>query len=182
MRRLLALPAVLLLALGLAACGGDDDSTSTAAAEKTTTTSTTVDVNGLYPTDSSETTAAPDSSGQAAEIIFKTGDTSLGTVLVTTEGMTLYFFDPDTVDVAACTGDCASAWPALPWLNDGTVGGKADPSLLGLADLAGAASPQATYTGHRLYTFSGDKAAGDTTGNGVGGKWHAVTPAGEAVA
>jgi hypothetical protein len=34
---------------------------------------------------------------------------------------------------------------------------------------------QATYNGHPLYTYAGDHAAGQTTGNGVGGTWHAVT-------
>jgi hypothetical protein len=30
--------------------------------------------------------------------------------------------------------------------------------------------------GHPLYTYSGDTAAGQTTGEGVGGVWHVVTP------
>jgi predicted lipoprotein with Yx(FWY)xxD motif len=38
-----------------------------------------------------------------------------------------------------------------------------------------------TYNGHRLYTYSGDKAVGDTNGNEVGDVWYALTPDGEAV-
>jgi predicted lipoprotein with Yx(FWY)xxD motif len=35
-------------------------------------------------------------------------------------------------------------------------------------------STQSTYQGWPLYTYSGDTAAGQTNGNGVG-TWHAVT-------
>ena len=38
---------------------------------------------------------------------------------------------------------------------------------------------QVTLDGHPLYHFSGDAAAGDTNGNGIGGIWH-VVPAGTA--
>jgi predicted lipoprotein with Yx(FWY)xxD motif len=37
---------------------------------------------------------------------------------------------------------------------------------------------QVTLDGHPLYHFSGDKAAGDTNGNGFGGIWHVVTTSG----
>src|SRR5579859_6907402 len=33
------------------------------------------------------------------------------TLLTNTNGMTLYYFKPDTATTAACTGDCASTWP-----------------------------------------------------------------------
>jgi predicted lipoprotein with Yx(FWY)xxD motif len=39
-------------------------------------------------------------------------------------------------------------------------------------------SVQATYNGHPLYTYSGDKAPGQTNGNkvnGSGGLWYALT-------
>jgi predicted lipoprotein with Yx(FWY)xxD motif len=35
---------------------------------------------------------------------------------------------------------------------------------------------QVTYNGWPLYLWVKDKAPGDTTGEGVGGKWHVVTP------
>jgi predicted lipoprotein with Yx(FWY)xxD motif len=34
---------------------------------------------------------------------------------------------------------------------------------------------QVEYNGHPLYTYSGDTASGQTTGEGVGGVWHVVT-------
>ena len=42
-------------------------------------------------------------------------------------------------------------------------------------------SMQVTYNGWPLYTFSGDIAPGDATGQGMDGVWFLVTPAGEAV-
>jgi predicted lipoprotein with Yx(FWY)xxD motif len=41
---------------------------------------------------------------------------------------------------------------------------------------------QATYDGHPLYTFAGDKSPGQDKGNGVtgfGGKWYAMTVSGK---
>jgi predicted lipoprotein with Yx(FWY)xxD motif len=44
-------------------------------------------------------------------------------------------------------------------------------------------SMQATYNGHPLYTFTGDTAPGQASGNGLnafGGLWHEVTASGAA--
>jgi hypothetical protein len=44
---------------------------------------------------------------------------------------------------------------------------------------------QATYNGHPLYTYVGDKARGQAKGNGLnlsGGVWHEVTVSGAAAA
>ena len=55
---------------------------------------------------------------------------------------------------------------------------------LGLTAAKLAAHPQAggslqvAYGGHLLYTFANDKAPGDATGQGLGGIWYTVTPAG----
>jgi len=40
---------------------------------------------------------------------------------------------------------------------------------------------QVAYAGHPLYYFANDPAAGDTNGQGVGGVWFLLTPAGDAV-
>ena len=48
-----------------------------------------------------------------------------------------------------------------------------------------AASPQATFNGHPLYTYVGDTAPGQNKGNGLnvaGGLWHEITTSGTAPA
>jgi len=45
-----------------------------------------------------------------------------------------------------------------------------------LTVVADANGNQVEYNGHPLYTYSGDTGPGQTTGEGVGGVWHVVTP------
>ncbi len=75
----------------------------------------------------------------------------------------------------ACSGGCASAWP--PLLVSGSNTPTSTTSLPGkLSVQADANGTQVEYNGHPLYTFSGDTAPGQTTGEGFGGIWHVVTP------
>ncbi len=95
------------------------------------------------------------------------------TVLANSQGMTLYYFDPDATDSVSCTGSCATNWP--PLVSNGAP--VADGSLSGtLGVIADANGHQVTYNGHPLYTYAGDKAPGDATGDGKLGKWHVATP------
>lgn len=170
MRRILALLAALLLALGLAGCGDDDDSATTATtADAVSTTATTA---------ATTTTAAAEPTAGADVAIATTG---IGDVLVDADGLTLYFFKPDSEATAACTEGCAQAWPPLAVDGDPAGGDGVDPALLATAAREDG-STQVIYNGHRLYRYSGDKAPGDTTGQGVGDVWYAVTAAGEAAA
>lgn len=95
------------------------------------------------------------------------------TVLTNDAGMTLYYFDGDSANSAGCTAACIQTWP--PLLTAGIP--SFDTSLTGTVSyLDDANGRQATYNGHPLYTYSGDHAAGDTTGDGIEGKWHVATP------
>ena len=169
MRRTLALLAALLLTVGLAGCGDDDD--TTAADEETTTTTTAAE--------EETTTTAPAAEEPAGEATVAVADTELGAVLVDAEGMTLYLFMPDSMETSSCMDDCASAWP--PLMGEAVAGEGVDQALLSTAPRTDG-DDQVAYNGHRLYRFSGDTAPGDTTGQGVGDLWFAVTPDGEAVA
>jgi predicted lipoprotein with Yx(FWY)xxD motif len=102
---------------------------------------------------------------------------SIGTVLVaSSNGMTVYAFSKDVKDSgkSACTGDCASTWPAV------TVPAGATPSAgSGASGTLGTitrddGSLQVTYNGVPLYFFKNDKAPGDA--NGVYTNWEAVKP------
>ena len=95
------------------------------------------------------------------------------TVLANSQGMTLYYFDPDTTSSVSCSSGCTSTWPAV--LSSGTP--AAEGSLSGtLSVIAAANGNQVTYNGHPLYSYSGDSAPGQANGDGIMGKWHAATP------
>ncbi len=114
----------------------------------------------------------------AADVIRTSTATVKGqseTILTNAQGQTLYYFTPDTATKVACTGSCAQAWPPLLFTSSGTP--LSDAPLTGaLSALNGANGNQITYNGHPLYTYSGDTAPGQTTGEGLFGKWFVCTP------
>lgn len=81
-------------------------------------------------------------------------------------GMTLYTFDKDTTGKSSCEGDCATKWPPFKAETGATEEGAW--TLVKRAD----GTMMWAYEGKPLYTYEGDKKAGDVTGNGVGGVWH----------
>jgi predicted lipoprotein with Yx(FWY)xxD motif len=134
------------LALVLAGCGSDKNSNANDATGTTTRAKT------------------------AAKVAVQTETIQpFGKVLTDGDGRTLYLFDKDQASKpdSSCTGGCASNWPALTTDDGAGVGDGLDASLLGQN-----AANQFTYNGWPLYRFSGDQAAGDTHGQGVGGVWH----------
>jgi predicted lipoprotein with Yx(FWY)xxD motif len=109
--------------------------------------------------------------------------TSLGKILVTSQGRTLYLFAPDKHGKSTCYGSCASYWPPLLVTGKPTAGPGVKASLLGVT-VRKDGKHQATYNGHPLYSYVGDTAAGKTSGQGLnlsGGLWWVVSPAGQAV-
>jgi predicted lipoprotein with Yx(FWY)xxD motif len=148
---LLSTAVVPLAALAVAACGGGG--AATAAAPKT-------------------------SSGAPATVGVST--TSLGKILVNSQGRTLYLFQADVGTKSACTGACATAWPPLLATGNPSAGSGLTASKLGTTTRSGG-SQQVTYNGHPLYLFIKDKKPGDVTGQGVtafGAAWFALTPSG----
>jgi predicted lipoprotein with Yx(FWY)xxD motif len=101
----------------------------------------------------------------------------IGTVLANGAGLTLYHNTKETGTKIVCTGGCASFWPpvlvtgALPQdtgMIKGTFGTITRPD----------GSTQLTINGMPLYTYSGDSASGQATGQGIEGVWFAVTASG----
>lgn len=105
---------------------------------------------------------------------------ALGTVVVDGTGFTLYRFDKDKPKPSRsnCNGGCAVQWPPVivTSVNDVRLDGV-DRGAVGTAQRADGAM-QLTIGGWPVYRFTGDKAVGDTAGQGVGKTWFAVTPAG----
>ena len=109
----------------------------------------------------------------------------LGVVLVNPKGRTLYVFIPDKHQRVTCTGSCAKFWPPLKWKGSGKpkAGGAARSKLLGL-DKDPAGGKVVTYDKWPLYTYVGDTAAGQATGQGLdasGGDWFVISPSGKLV-
>ena len=119
----------------------------------------------------------------AASATVSTATTSLGRVVVTGSGHTLYLFEKDKNGKSACSGMCATFWPPLITSGKPRAGAGVKASLLGTTKRADGRL-QVTYNHHPLYTFAKDTKKGQTTGEGVsafGASWFAVSPAGAKV-
>jgi predicted lipoprotein with Yx(FWY)xxD motif len=94
-------------------------------------------------------------------------------VLANADGLTLYWFAPDTSTSSKCFGSCAIYWPPVsgsPEAGPGVTG------KLGTIKRPGGGL-QATYDGHPLYTYIGDRGPGQANGNDLdlnGGFWYDI--------
>jgi predicted lipoprotein with Yx(FWY)xxD motif len=155
---LTAAAAVPLAALAVAGCGGGGGGGASAAAPPTTT------------------------GGQTATVGVA-NNSSLGKILVDSQGRTLYLFQADKGTKSACTGACAAAWPPLRASGKPVAGSGLAASKLTTAPRSDG-QPQVVYNGHPLYRFSSDQSTGDASGQGVnafGALWYTVSPAGAAI-
>src|SRR5262245_5292041 len=147
----------------VAACGSDDSSSDTTAAAATTAA-------GEVATTASGGTAATD----AAPVVV--ADSSLGQILTTADGFTVYGFKNDSDGTSTCTDACAENWPAVTTESEELPAGL-DSQVFSVVE--GADEIYQLKAGDwPLYTFSGDAAAGDTNGQGQGGVWFVVAPDG----
>lgn len=109
---------------------------------------------------------------------------NLGNYLTDKDGKTLYYFANDSVTANTCSGGCATVWPVF-------YAGSISQTLLGaglkLSDFGeittGSGTKQTTYKGRPLYYYAPatggvntQEAAGQTTGEGVGGVWFVAKP------
>lgn len=92
---------------------------------------------------------------------------SSAAALTDSKGMTLYTFDKDDAGVSNCNGGCAKKWPPFA----AKAGAKAPAAGFTIITRADGTS-QWAKDGAPLYYWIGDKKAGDTNGDGVGGVWH----------
>jgi predicted lipoprotein with Yx(FWY)xxD motif len=123
-------------------------------------------------------TATPAASaGGAAKVhTVSLGSGSVGSYLTGEGGMTLYVFGNDSANTSTCDADCAAGWPPFTVAKGDTLKGasgvKGALTTFSRAD----GSMQVAYGGSPLYYYSGDKAAGDTKGQGVGDVWFIAQP------
>jgi predicted lipoprotein with Yx(FWY)xxD motif len=107
--------------------------------------------------------------------------TTLGNILVSSSGRTLYEFTRDHADKSSCASisGCSATWPSLKASGRPTAGAGVKASLL-----SSTSGNQVTYAGHPLYTYSGDSGPGKTSYVGAeqfGGRWYAINASGGAV-
>jgi len=154
MNKVVLVPVGLTAAFVIAACSSSSSSTSSGG---------------------TASSATPASSAPAAgSSALKTAKIGGATVVTNAKGFTLYWFVPDTTTTSKCNGSCATFWP--PVKGPATAGAGVTGKLATITRADG--SVQATYNGHPLYTYVGDHAPGQATGNGLnvnGGVWHEVT-------
>ena len=106
--------------------------------------------------------------------------TSLGKVLATSTGFTLYLYTGDRRNKSTCSGYCSSLWPPLTTKGKPQAGPGVKQSLLGTTRRPNG-KRQVTYNGHPLYRYTSDKKPGQTSGQGYGQIWYAVSAAGKKV-
>jgi len=164
-----------MVALLLAACAPANP--TVAPAQPTATTETTTA--GETPTLSVPVT------GEGTVMVSESAD--YGSMLVNSEGMSLYVFMADTQNSGAstCNADdgCSTEWPALVSEGQPVAGEGVDASMLGTIPREDGTT-QVTYNGWPLYLFHEDSAPGDANGQGLdefGGLWYLVSPTGEAI-
>jgi predicted lipoprotein with Yx(FWY)xxD motif len=162
MRKIWGAAVLAALALTVSACASSGSSSSTA---------TSTPAAGA----SSPASSAPASSSGGTTLTAKTIGSQQ--VLTNAQGLTVYWFAPDTSTKSNCTGSCATYWP--PVKGPATAGSGVTGTLGTITRSDG--TTQATYDGHPLYTYVGDTAPGQNKGNGLnlsGGLWYEMTVSG----
>lgn len=160
---------IALLAIAIAGCGGGDGTSEGNSGSRY----------GGKPA----STAEP---SPTIAVISTRNVGDLGTILVDSDGRTLYDFHKDKstrylATSSACYGACAEAWPPLLTGGQPEPGSGALPTKLGVLKRKDG-TLQVTYFGHPLYTYAGDKAPGEANGNDIdqfGAEWYALQPNGE---
>ncbi len=111
--------------------------------------------------------------------------TSIGKILMTSSGFTLYRFtrDPRNEDTCVKISKCAASWPPLRTSGKPIAGPGVKASLLSSISLPGGVR-QVTYAGHPLYTYAAAYEREETTYVGAmafGGTWDGVNSSGSLV-
>jgi predicted lipoprotein with Yx(FWY)xxD motif len=104
-----------------------------------------------------------------------TVSTPLGTILTNADGMTLYGFAADSKGVSNCDATCLQYWPPVSPGPSAKPPAGVDAKLGVITGTNG--SPQLTVDGWPVYTYAGDHAPGNTSGQALdtsGGLWWVI--------
>ena len=149
-------PKLIIAGIGLAAVAAAGGVTAAAAAAGGTSASSSAAGHSASSSAAGHSATAATVRTASATVAGKTE-----TILVTSGGLPLYFYRPDTAATSLVTGGVAALWPALTSAAPTAAG--APGKLTVVNDSHG---PQVAYNGHLLYTFVSDH-PGQVTGQGV---------------
>jgi len=115
---------------------------------------------------------------QSSPLVQVTRNPRIGTILTNAQGKTLYFLTSETGEKVKCAGGCLNFWPPLG-LPAGMTDPTAGPGVSGSLEIFTRPDGimQVAYGELPLYMLAGDKAPGDTNGQGImafGGVWLAA--------
>ena len=111
-----------------------------------------------------------------------TGKTKYGTVLVSSNGRTLYHLTAEKRGKIVCTGACAKLWPPLT-IKQGskpTAGTGVKQAKLGTIKRPDGTT-QVTYNGFALYRYGDDSKTGDAKGQDESHVWFTISASGALV-
>ena len=154
----------------LGACGSS--STSSKA-----TATTTPGVSTLSTSPSAPVTTAAAVSGAALGVAT---NSKIGQqIVVDASGRTVYLYVPNGTSTTSKVPAAIKAnWPPVTASGTPAAGSGLDQAKLAL-ETQPDGTQQVSYAGHLLYRFVGDAAPGDANGQGLGGIWFVVSPAGD---
>jgi predicted lipoprotein with Yx(FWY)xxD motif len=109
--------------------------------------------------------------GDTPQVSHKEG---IGNYLADGKGMTLYYITKDKGERNACAGPCLEKWP-IYYSEQIKAPAGSDAKDFGEFTRADG-KKQSTFKGWPLYYFAGDKAAGDTNGQGLKDVWFVINP------
>ena len=125
--------------------------------------------------------ASPAASGGEAFVVTVANDANLGAYLTGKDGKALYLLATDTSGKSTCANDCAANWPPFTLEAGETVSAGSGVTGAVATFTRDDGKTQVTINGLPLYYFAGDTSAGQTNGQGIGGKWYVASPAGTPV-
>jgi predicted lipoprotein with Yx(FWY)xxD motif len=163
--RIKLLPIALIAAAAFAGCGSSSSSAN--------------DDPVVAATQPAPAAAAASARGPKLKVI----SSDYGRILADGRGRALYLFTADHGKGSNCYGDCATAWPpyivkSKPTAVSGAVPGKVGTILRSDGTL------QATYAGHPVYYYEGDRSPGEVNCQAAiefGGYWYVLRSSGKAV-
>lgn len=112
----------------------------------------------------------------SASIEVRIANGELGDYLTDADGMTLYTFKPDEMNLSTCEAACADAWPPFTVGASGSVAaGEGVGGTLATFERSDG-TLQVSYEGAPLYFFARDVVPGDINGHGAGDAWYVAVP------